>query len=152
MDRSRHHITRCSNVKKNLMLSNSSTFNQHFLITITAVLFCLSSVSLSRTAVLLCVCSHGHCFSVSGDGASHTGKFHWCSGSALFDLREILQMLVRSQGRLTNTFAVSSITLSVRKTHKTTHIKTQAKYRHQGLWKFGDHCLSTVCPTRSAAR
>ena len=35
-------------------------------------------------------------------------KFHWCCGSALFDLRCIFQMLVRSQGRLTNTHLFSA--------------------------------------------
>ena len=32
------------------------------------------------------------------------------------------------------------------KNHKTTHIKTQAKYQPKGLCKFGDHCLGTICP------
>ena len=46
----------------NLMLSNSNFRNQHFLITIMALLFSPSSVPLSRIAVLLYLFFHGHCF------------------------------------------------------------------------------------------
>ena len=77
-----------------------------------ALLFSPSSVPLSGIAVLLYLFFMVivfFCFWKSGNPhLSFTG-----ARSALFDLRDIFQMLVHSQCRLTNIFVFSNVTLSM---------------------------------------
>ena len=80
-------------------------------------------------ALLFCyICFHRHCFFCFWKNGNPFLSFTGAR-SALFDLGDIFQMLVHSQGRLTNTFAFSNINPFNVTNHKTTHIKTQAKHQ-----------------------